>query len=58
MVFAIALLVLGLVGVVGGAFIIWRRDGGSAVPGIVIIVLGAVAAALAIALMAYPGVPA
>jgi hypothetical protein len=58
MVFAIVFLVLGLVGVVGGALIIWRRDGGSAVPGIVIVVFGAVAAALGIALMTFPGVPA
>jgi len=58
MLFAIVLLPLGLVGVVGGALIISRRDGGSAVPGIVIIVLGAVAAALGIALMTFPGVPA
>lgn len=52
------LLALGLVGVVGGALIIWRRDGGSAVPGIVIVVLGAAAAALGIALVTFPGVPA
>jgi len=58
MVFAIVLLVLGLVGVVGGALIIRRREGGSALPGIVIVVLGAVAAALGIALMTFPGVPA
>ena len=58
MLFAIVLLALGLVGVVGGALIIRRRDGGSAVPGIVIVVLGAVAAALGIALMTLPGVPA
>jgi len=56
--FAIVLLALGLVGVVGGALIIWRRDGGSAVPGIVIVVLGAAAAALGIALVTFPGVPA
>jgi hypothetical protein len=58
MLFAIVLLALGLVGVVGGALIVWRRDGGSAVPGIVIVVLGAVAASLGIALMTLPGVPA
>jgi len=58
MLFAIVLLALGLVGVVGGALIIRRRDGGSAVPGIVIVALGAVAAALGIALMTLPGVPA
>ena len=58
MLFAIVLLALGLVGVVGGALIIWRRDGGSAVPGIVIVVLGAAAAALGIALVTFPGVPA
>jgi hypothetical protein len=58
MLFAIVLLALGLVGVVGGALIIWRRDGGSAVPGIVIVGLGVVAAALGIALMTFPGVPA
>jgi len=58
MLFAIVLLALGLVGVVGGALIIWRRDGGSAVPGIIIVVLGAVAAALGVALMTFPGIPA
>jgi len=58
MVFAIVLLALGLVGVVGDALVFWRRDGGSSVPGIVIVVLGAVAAALGIALMTLPGVPA
>lgn len=58
MLFAITLLVLGLVGVAGGALIVARRGRGSPAPGIVIIVLGAVAAALAVALLALPGVPA
>lgn len=58
MLFAITLLALGLVGVVGGALIVARRAGGSPAPGIVIIVLGAVAAALAVALLTLPGVPA
>jgi hypothetical protein len=58
MLFAITLLVLGLVGVVGGALIVARRAGGSPGPGVVIVVLGAVAAALAVALLALLGVPA
>ena len=58
MLFAITLLVLGLVGVVGGALIVARRGGGSPAPGIVIVVLGTVAAALAVALSTLPGVPA
>ncbi|NII50586.1 hypothetical protein [Frigoribacterium endophyticum] len=58
MLFAVTLLVLGLVGVVGGALIVARRGGGSPAPGIVIVVLGTVAAALAVALLALPGVPA
>jgi len=56
-VFAITLLVLGLVGIVGGVIIVRRRDGGTAGPGVVIVILGTVAAALAIALIAIPGVP-
>jgi len=58
MLFAVTLLVLGLVGVVGGALIVARRGGGSPAPGIVIVVLGTVAAALAVALSTLPGVPA
>jgi len=58
MAFSITLLALGLVGVVGGILIVRRRDGGSALPGVVIVVLGAVAAALGVALVALPGVPA
>jgi len=56
-VFAITLLVLGLVGIVGGVIIVRRRDGGTAGPGVVIVILGTVAAALAIALITIPGVP-
>lgn len=58
MVFSITLLALGLVGVVGGVLIVRQRDGGSPLPGVAIAVLGAVAAALGIALLALPGVPA
>ena len=58
MMFAIVLLVLALVGVAGGSLIIRRCEVGSALPGVVIVVLGAVAAALGIALMTFPGVPA
>lgn len=57
MVFAITLLVLGLAGIVGGAIIVRRRDGGSATPGVVIVILGAVAAAPAIALINDPRRP-
>jgi len=59
MVFAITLLVLGLVGVVVGALAVWRwRRGRRAAAGIVIIALGGVAAALGIALTTFPGVAA
>jgi hypothetical protein len=58
MVFSITLLALGLVGIVGGVLIVRRRDGGSAVPGAAITALGAVAAALGIALLALPELPA
>jgi hypothetical protein len=58
MAFSITLLALGLVGIVGGVLIVRRRDGGSAVPGAAITVLGAVAAALGIALLALPELPA
>ncbi|ROS51340.1 hypothetical protein [Frigoribacterium sp. PhB24] len=58
MAFSITLLVLGLVGIVGGVLIVRRRDDGSAVPGVVIIALGAVATLLAVALLTFPGVPA
>jgi len=58
MMFAITLLVLGLVGIVGGVMIARGRDGGTAGPGVVIVILGTVPAALAIALMKIPGVPA
>jgi len=57
-VFSLTLLVLGLVGIVGGVLIVRRRDGGSAVPGVAITALGAVAALLAVALLSFPGVPA
>ena len=56
--FSLTLLVLGLVGIVGGVLIVRRRDGGSAVPGVAITALGAVAALLAVALLSFPGVPA
>lgn len=58
MVFSITLLVLGLVGVVGGILIIRQRDGGSALPGVAITALGALATLLGIALVVFPGVPA
>jgi hypothetical protein len=58
LVFSLTLLVLGLVGIVGGVLIVRRRDGGSAVPGVAITALGAVAALLAVALLSFPGVPA
>jgi len=58
MVFSITLLVLGLVGIVGGVLIVRQRDGASALPGVVITALGAVAAALGIALLALPELPA
>lgn len=58
MVFSITLLVLGLVGVVGGILIVRQRDGGSALPGVAITALGALATLLGIALVTFPGVPA
>ena len=58
MAFSITLLALGLVGIVGGVLIVRRRDGGSPLPGVAITVLGAVAAALGIALLALPELPA
>lgn len=58
LVFSLTLLVLGLVGIVGGVLIVLRRDGGSAVPGVAITALGALAAALGIALLALPELPA
>jgi hypothetical protein len=58
LVFSLTLLVLGLVGIVGGVLIVRRRDGGSAVPGVAVTALGAVAALLAVALLSFPGVPA
>jgi hypothetical protein len=58
MVFSITLLALGLVGIVGGVLIVRQRDGGSAGPGAAITALGAVAAALGIALLALPELPA
>ncbi|MBF4601040.1 hypothetical protein ITJ55_09475 [Frigoribacterium sp. VKM Ac-1396] len=58
MVFSITLLILGLVGIVGGILIIRQRDGGSAVPGVAVTALGTLAAALGIALLALPELPA
>ena len=55
MAFSITLLALGLVGIVGGVLIVRRRDDGSAVPGVAIIALGAVATLIAVALLALPG---
>jgi hypothetical protein len=58
MVFSITLLILGLVGIVGGILIIRQRDGGSALPGVAVTALGTLAAALGIALLALPELPA
>lgn len=58
MAFSIVLIALGLLGIVGGIWLVLSKRASSVVMGLVIMVLSLIPLGLGLLLMSWPGVPA